>query len=76
MTLRRACQVSLVLGVLSLLAVLGSLLALQDISKGEANLSAEWSFLRVGFLIIIVFHAFALAALWRCDQAEASTHDR
>jgi hypothetical protein len=72
MTLRKASQVSLLLGALSVLAMLGSILALQDISKGEADLSVEWNFLRVSFLIIIGFHASALAALWRCDQAERS----
>lgn len=72
MTLRRACQVSLMLGAFSVLAILGSVLALQDISHGEADLSLEWNFLRVSFLIIIAFHAFALAALWRSDQAERS----
>jgi hypothetical protein len=72
MTLRKACQMSLLLGAFSVLAILGSILALADIWKGEADLSLEWKFLRVSFLIIIVFHAFALAALWRCDQAERS----
>ena len=70
MTLRKACQVALILGACSVLAIIGSLLALQDISKGEADLSLEWNFLRVSFLIIILFHAFALVALWRSDQAE------
>ena len=72
MTLRTMCQVSLLLGAFSVLAILGSILALQDISKGEVNLGVEWSFLRVSLLLIIVFHAFALAALWRSDQAERS----
>jgi hypothetical protein len=72
MTLRKACQVSLLLGAFSVLAILGSILALQDISKGEADLSVEWNFLRVSFLIIIAFHASALAALWRSDRAERS----
>jgi hypothetical protein len=70
MTLRRACQVSLLLGAFSALAVLGSLLALHDIHKAEVHVSTEWSFLRVAFPIIIAFHAFALTALWRCDQAD------
>jgi hypothetical protein len=72
MTLRRACQVSLLLGACSVLGILGSFLALADIFKGEADLSLEWNFLRVSFLIIIVFHASALATLWKCDQSERS----
>jgi uncharacterized BrkB/YihY/UPF0761 family membrane protein len=63
MTLQTACQVTIGLGVVSALAVLVALLALQDIYHGEADLSLEWNVVRAAFLIIIVFHAFALATV-------------
>ena len=65
MTLRVASRVSLWLGILSVLAVVVANLALQDIYHGEPDLTLEWTALRVAFLIIVVFHAFALIAAWK-----------
>ena len=72
MTLRLASQVSLWLGVLSVLAVVVANLALQDIYHREPDVMLEWRLLRVSFLIIIVFHAFALTTAWKAvNQPEA-----
>jgi hypothetical protein len=62
---RTARQVSLVLGALSVAAIVLALLALQDIYHGEPDLSLEWSAVRMSFLTIIAFHGFALFALWQ-----------
>lgn len=65
MTLRVASKVSLWLGVMSVMAVILANLALQDIYHGEPDLTLEWRAVRVSFLIILVFHAFALTAAWK-----------
>ncbi len=69
MKLPTASRVSLLgLGPLSVVATLVALAALQDIYHGEADLTLEWSAVRLAFLIIITFHGFALVALWRCES--------
>jgi hypothetical protein len=65
MTLRTACRVALGLGVLSVVAMLAAVMALQDIYHGEDDLSLEWAVLRVSSLVILVFHALALTAAWK-----------
>ena len=66
MTLRTSCRVALALGVLSAVAVLTALLALQDIYHGEGDLALEWRVVRVSSLVVLVFHAFALTtAAWK-----------
>ncbi len=63
--LRRAVQLSLFLGVVSVLAVVASYLALTDISHGESDLSLEWGVLRAAFLVIVLFQVSALVTLGR-----------
>ena len=65
MTVRTACRVVLWMGAASLLAIVTAHLALQDIYHGEADVTLEWRALRVSFLIIVAFHAAALAAAWK-----------
>ncbi len=65
MTLNRAAIISVGLGLLSLLAVLVSQLALADIYHGEADVSAEWNAVRVCFAVIVAFQASALLTLRR-----------
>ena len=60
---RTACRLAYRLGWLSIIAILAAGMALQDIYHGEADLTLEWSVLRISFLIIIAFHALALLAL-------------
>jgi hypothetical protein len=44
-----------ILGILALIGMLFSFLALADIWQGEEDLSLEWSILRIGFAVITVF---------------------
>lgn len=53
------------LGVVSLLAVVASHLALTDIWHGEGDLTSEWQVLRLSFLVILAFHAAAIATVAR-----------
>ena len=62
---RAACRLALGLGLVSILALFLAFMALQDIYHGEADLTLEWSALRLSFLVIIAFHATALFALWK-----------
>ena len=52
------------LGILSVLAVGVSFLALNDIAHGAGG-PPEWNALRVTFAVILLFQAAALATLWR-----------
>ena len=61
--LRRAVQLSLFLGGVSVLAVVASYLALTDIGHGESDLSLEWGVLRLAFLVIVLFQVSALVTL-------------
>ncbi len=63
--LRLAVQLSLVLGAVSVLAVVVSYLALTDIGHGENDLSLEWGVLRLAFLVIVLFQVSALVTLGR-----------
>lgn len=65
MTLQTSARLSFGLGVLSLVAVVVSHLALTDIWHGEADTTLEWRVLRVCFLIIVAFQVLALATLRR-----------
>ena len=54
--IRRWALVTLGLGVLLIVSMLASHLALTDIWKGiEPNLSTEWSIVRVGFVFEVLF---------------------
>lgn len=63
-----AVRLSFGLGVLSVLAVGVSHLALTDISHGTGG-PAEWRALQVSFAMIIAFQLAALTTLWRIMRA-------
>ncbi len=63
MNQRTARRLALGLGWLSTIAILAASLALQDIYHGEADLTLEWTVLRISFLVIVAFHVVALIAL-------------
>jgi len=63
MRTRRWVWTSVVLGVLALLAVMTSHLALTDIYHGEADVSLEWSVLKLCFGVIVLSHVVALITL-------------
>jgi hypothetical protein len=53
------------LGALSLLAGLATHLALTDIYHGEADVTLEWSIVRVCALVLLAFIGMALLTLRR-----------
>lgn len=59
----RWIRASLGLGVLALVAVLMSHLALTDIYHAEADVSLEWNVLRMCFAVIVVAQIASLIAL-------------
>jgi hypothetical protein len=64
-----AVRLSLWLGVLSVVAVGWSVLALNDIAHGAGGL-AEWRALRLAFAMIFAFQVSALVTLWRIVRAD------
>ncbi len=65
----KAVRLSFGLGLLSLLAVGISHLALTDISHGAGG-TAEWRALQVSFAVIVAFQVSALMTLWRIMRAK------
>ena len=52
---KKYAAITLILSILSILALLLSHLALTDISHGGEDLSLEWTFLRISAIIFIFF---------------------
>jgi hypothetical protein len=65
--LRRFTLISQMLGLLSIVAVFLSFLALTDIGHGEGDLTLEWWIVRISFLVII---AFQISALWTISRVK------
>ncbi|MFQ5739370.1 MAG: hypothetical protein ACE5JX_10200 [Acidobacteriota bacterium] len=63
--LKTQIRVTIALGVVALLAGLLSHLALSDIYHAEADVSLEWSVVRIGALVFVAFLASALFTLGR-----------
>lgn len=63
--LKTQIRVTIVLGMLSLLAGLLTHLALTDIYHGEADVTLEWNMVRSGALVLLVFIGMALFTLRR-----------
>jgi hypothetical protein len=63
--LKMQIRVTIVLGVFSLLAGLITHLALTDIYHGEADVTLEWSVVRICALVLLVFIGMALFTLRR-----------
>ena len=57
MKLKRAITITIALGILAIVAMGFAILALNDISHGEADLRMEWWMVRLLFLVFIVFIA-------------------
>ena len=55
--------VTIILGALSLLALLLCHLALTDIAHGELDLTAEWAILRLSALLLLLFIGSTLITL-------------
>ena len=50
----------LAFGIISLSAMIFSYLALTDIAHNEADLSLEWTVVKIVFIITILFHVLAI----------------
>jgi uncharacterized membrane protein len=63
--LRIWATVSLTLGILGLVVFILMLLALVDISKGQANAAGEWLMVKLGLLVIffVIVATFIFAGL-------------
>ena len=61
--LKTQIQVTMVLGVLALLAGIASHLALTDIYHKEVDVTLEWNVLRICALILLAFIGSSLIAL-------------
>jgi hypothetical protein len=61
---------------LSLVALVASVLALTDISHGEADVTLEWNVVRVAFVIMLASHAWCLRLLSKLasSSAEQASH--
>jgi hypothetical protein len=60
---RQYAKISLVLGIISVIALLPIHLALTDIWHGEGDVTMEWSVVRFGILAIATFQIAALLTL-------------
>jgi hypothetical protein len=62
---KQTIVITLSLGILSLIAMAFSHLALTDIVNGEADVSLEWTILRVTVLVLFAFIGSSLFTLIR-----------
>jgi len=62
---KQTIVIALSLGILSLIAMAFSHLALTDIAHEEANVSLEWTILRVTALILVTFIGSSLITFIR-----------
>ena len=68
-TLKILTVTSVVLGVIALLSLLFSHLALTDIYHNiEPNLNTEWNIVRASYFITLVFIVMSLTTIWRLKK--------
>jgi hypothetical protein len=73
MTLKYWLSTSRALGIAAALGLLVCALALQDIAHGEADVTNEWSAVRVGFILIALSIAVNLTTLGKVQRAARQT---
>ena len=56
-------RMTMTLGVMVLIALAFSVLALNDIAQGESDLNLEWAALRVTALLIVMFVGLSMATI-------------
>jgi hypothetical protein len=64
-SLHKLARITIALGVLTLVALGFSFLALNDIAHGESDLSLEWGILQATTFLIVMFVALAVVTLVR-----------
>ncbi len=57
--------VTIVFGIISIVGIIFSHLALTDIWHGEPNLDMEWKIVQVSFFFIILFHVSTFITLYK-----------
>jgi uncharacterized membrane protein len=63
--LKKFIRMTMALGVLSLIALVSSHLALTDISHGETDVTLEWNILRASAFVILLFIVLTFVTLGR-----------
>ena len=63
--LKKHIRMAMALGVLSLVAVVLSHLALTDIAHGESDVAWEWRILRVSALVLLMFIGMSVVTFGR-----------
>jgi hypothetical protein len=74
MKLRTSAVASLILGALSIFALIVCHLALTDIRHGEPDLSLEWKLVQISFAVIIIFIIGALITCIKALKTVKSPH--
>ncbi|MBL6657209.1 MAG: hypothetical protein ISR00_02210 [Flavobacteriales bacterium] len=68
-TSKRLIRISLGLGIITLIALFFSVLALTDIyHNNESNLKMEWNIIRVSYLFTIIFVVISSITIWRVSK--------
>ena len=61
--LKGGVNITLIMGIISAISIIICHLVLTDIYHAEGDLTLEWNILRIGFLVIILFHVLTFAIL-------------
>ncbi len=72
-SLMKYVRMTFAAGILTLLSMFISVLALADIGKGENDLTLEWGAVRVTAFVILVFVALSFVTLRRAVQQVRKT---
>jgi hypothetical protein len=67
--LRTQIRMSVALGVLAVIGLASSFLALTDIAHGEPDLKLEWAVVRATAAVLLMFIAQSLVTLVRANRA-------
>lgn len=68
-TLKILSVVSFILGIITLISLLFSHLALTDIYHNiEPNLNTEWNAVRLSYLLTLIFVVISLITIWRLTK--------
>lgn len=68
-TSKRLIRISLGLGIVNLIALFFSVLALTDIyHNNESNLNVEWNIIRVSYLFTLMFVVISSITIWRVSK--------
>ena len=67
--LERLTFISMILGIITLISLFLSLLALTDIFHDtESNLNVEWNIVRANYLFSLIFIVLSLITIWKLSK--------